>query len=110
MAQTSIQVTPSIDHLSNDILLDSFCPEGFVGIGVPIGTDAFVWSFVVKKSRDIIDDVEKLDPIQDDFIHFQLLRFLRFCQATRLQFLNSRSHTLCLIIVVFYNIRTSTVK
>jgi hypothetical protein len=30
--------------------------------------------------------VEKLDAIQDGFIHFQLIRF---CQATRLQYLNS---------------------
>ncbi len=63
MTQTIMQVTPSITHLSNDILLDSFCPEGFVGVGVPIGTDAFVRSFVTKKCRDIIDDVEKLDVI-----------------------------------------------
>ena len=33
----------------------------------------------------IIDDVEKLDDIQDGFIHYQLLRFY---QATRLQYLN----------------------
>ena len=51
-----------------------------------IGTDDFVRSFVAKTCRDIIDDVEKLDAIQDGFIHFQLLRF---CQATRLQYLNS---------------------
>jgi hypothetical protein len=53
---------------------------------VPIGTDAFVRSFVAKTCRDIIDDVEKLDVIQDGFIHYQLLRF---CQATRLQYINS---------------------
>jgi hypothetical protein len=35
---------------------------------------------VAKTCRDIIDDVEKLDGIQDGFIHFQLLRF---CQSTR---------------------------
>ncbi len=51
-----------------------------------IGTDAFVRSFVTKTCRDIIDDVEKLDAIQDGFIHYQLLRF---CQATRLQYINS---------------------
>ena len=34
----------------------------------------------------IIDDVEKLDSIQDGFIHYQLLRF---CQTTRLQYINS---------------------
>ena len=58
----------------------------FVGIGVPIGTDAFVRNFVAKTCRGIIDDVEKLDAIQDGFIHYQLLRF---CQATRLQYINS---------------------
>jgi hypothetical protein len=54
---------------------------------VPIVTDAFVRSFVAKTCRDIIDDVEELDAIQDGFIHFQLIRF---CQATRLQYINSR--------------------
>ena len=53
---------------------------------MPIVTDAFVRSFVAKTCRDIIDDVEKLDAIQDGFIHYQLLRF---CQATRLQYINS---------------------
>jgi hypothetical protein len=86
MTQTIIQETPTLAHLTNDVLLDSFCPEGFIGIDVPIGTDAFVRSFVAKTCRDIIDDVEKLDAIQDGFIHFQLLRF---CQATRLQYINS---------------------
>ena len=51
-----------------------------------IGTDAFVRNFVVKTCRTIIDDVEKLDSIQDGFTHYQLLRF---CQATRLQYMNS---------------------
>ena len=73
-------------HLSRDVLLSSFCPEGFVGFGVPIGTDAFVQNFVAKTCRAIIDDVEKLDDIQDGFIHYQLLRF---CQDTRLQYINS---------------------
>ncbi len=53
---------------------------------MPIGTGAFVRSFVAKTCRDIIDDVEKLDAIQDGSIHYQLLRF---CQATRLQYINS---------------------
>ena len=60
MAQTIMEATASLAHLRNDFLVDSFCPEGFIGIGVPIGTDAFIQSFVAKKCRDIIDDVEKL--------------------------------------------------
>ena len=57
------------------------CHEGFVGIGVPIGTDAFAQNFIVKTCSDIIDDVEKLDTIEDGFIHYQ---YLRFCEDTRL--------------------------
>ena len=32
-----------------------------------------------------MEDVDKLDNIQDGFIHYQLIRF---CQATRLQYMN----------------------
>jgi hypothetical protein len=84
--QTIMQANSSLAHLRNDFLVASFCPAGFIGIGVPIGTAAFVQSFVVKKCRDIIDDVEKLDSIQDGFIHFQLIHF---CQSTRFQYINS---------------------
>jgi hypothetical protein len=64
VAQNIIQATPTLAHLSGDVLLASFCPEGFVGIGVPIGTDVFVQNFVAKTCRAIIDDVEKLDAIR----------------------------------------------
>jgi hypothetical protein len=56
VAKNIIQATPTLAHLSGDVLLASFCPEGFVGIGVPIGTDAFVQNFVAKTCRAIIDD------------------------------------------------------
>ena len=46
----------------------------------------FVQNFVAKTCRVIIDDVEKLDTVQDGFIHYQLLRF---CQTTRFQYINS---------------------
>jgi hypothetical protein len=75
-----------LTHLSTDVVLVSFWPESFVGIGVPIATDIFVRNFVTKTCRNIIDDVEKLDAIQDGFVHYQLLRF---CQVTRLQYINS---------------------
>jgi hypothetical protein len=86
VAENIIQTTPVLFHLSGDVTIGSFCPDGFVGIGVSIGTDAFVRNFVAKTCRAIIDDVEKLDVIQDGFIHYHLLRF---CQDTRLQYLNS---------------------
>ncbi len=72
-------VSPRIDPPQQgcfwDVSLTSFCPEDFVGIGVPIGTDAFVHNVVVQTCMSIIDDVEKLDTIQDGFVHYQLLRF-----------------------------------
>jgi hypothetical protein len=81
-----INDTPQLTQLRGEVSLDSFRPDGFVGIGVPIGTDTFVRQFVAESCRDIIEDVEKLGVIEDGFVHFQLLRF---CQTTRLQFLNS---------------------
>jgi hypothetical protein len=69
------------DQPSGDVVLVSFFPEGFIGIGVPIGTDAFVWNFVAKTCRDIIDDVEKLDNIHDGFIQYQYLGFTRILDS-----------------------------
>ena len=39
VAQSIFQGKPTLTHLSGDVDIGSFCPEGFVGIGVPIGTD-----------------------------------------------------------------------
>ena len=86
MAHTFINTTPHLTQLSGEVSLASFHTDGLVVIGVPIGTNNFVRQFVAKTCRDIIEDVEKLDAIEDSFIHYQLLRF---CQATRLQYLNS---------------------
>ncbi len=86
VAHVFINNSPQLIHLSGELSLDSFRADVFVGIGVHIGTDNFVRQFVAKKCRDIIEDVEKLDDIEDSFIHFQLLRFF---QATRLQHINS---------------------
>ena len=43
-----ITASPALTQLRGDVSLASFCPEGFVGIGVPIGTDAFLQTFVAK--------------------------------------------------------------
>jgi hypothetical protein len=43
-----ITVSPALTQLSGDVSLTSFCPEGFVGNGVSIGTDDFVQNFVAK--------------------------------------------------------------
>ena len=48
VAHSIIAASPALTHLQAEIALDSFCPEGFVGIGVPIDTDTFVRNFVAK--------------------------------------------------------------
>ena len=72
--------------LELNVAKTTILPAKLVTIGVPIGTDTFVRNFVTKTCRNNIDDVEKLDSIQDGFIHYQLFRF---CQTTRLQYVNS---------------------
>ena len=85
-AQGFISADPHLTPLKDMITSSSFTADGYVGVGVPLGTDAFVQKFVYEKCLQVIGDVAKLDPIADGFVHYQLIRF---CQATRLQYLNS---------------------
>jgi hypothetical protein len=75
----------SLAHLSLLLSSASLVVDGYIAFAVPIGTDAFIQHFVNDKCHAIVEDVDKLDNIQDGFIHYQLIRF---CQATRLQDLN----------------------
>jgi hypothetical protein len=59
----------------------SFVVDNYIGLCVPIGTDAFIQHYVKDKCQAIMEDVDKLDNIQDGFIHYQ---FIRFCQVTLL--------------------------
>ncbi len=45
MSQSIFQTTPTLTHLSGDVTLGSFCSEGFIGIGVSIGTDVSVFDW-----------------------------------------------------------------
>jgi len=63
-----------------------FVADGIITVGVPLGTDAFVTAYVANKCQEISADIDKLDPLTDGFVHYQLVRF---CQATRLQYLNA---------------------
>ena len=81
-AQRLLIADPSLAHLSPLLSPASFVVDGYIGLGVPIGTDAFIQHFVKDKCQAIMEDVDKLENIQDGFIRYQLIRF---CQATRLQ-------------------------
>jgi hypothetical protein len=84
-AQHMINADLSLAHLSPLLSPESFVVDGYIGLGVPIGTDAFIQHFVKDKCQAIMEDVDKLDNIQDGFIHYQRIRF---CQAIRLQYIN----------------------
>jgi hypothetical protein len=84
-AQRLLIADPSLAHLSPPLSPASFVVDGYIGLGVPIGTDALFQHFVKDKCQAIMEDVDKLDNIQDGFIHYQLIRF---CQATWLQYIN----------------------
>ena len=61
-ADTIVKAGPSLSHLAFDLLhIQRFTAEGYEGLGVPFGTDAFAQNFVKDKCLTIIDDVDKLD-------------------------------------------------
>jgi hypothetical protein len=84
-AHRLLAADPSLAHIGPLLSSKAFVVDCYIGLGVPIGTDEFVQHFVKAKCQEIMEDVNKLDNLQDCFIHYQL--FL-FCQATRLQYLN----------------------
>ncbi len=51
MTHAFVDNSPQLTQVSGKFSLDSFLPDGFVGIGVPVGTDNFVRQFVVKKMQ-----------------------------------------------------------
>jgi hypothetical protein len=59
--------------------------DGIKCVGVPIGSPDFVQQFAATKAGEIIRDVDKVQVVTDSLIHFHLLRF---CQNTRLAYLN----------------------
>ena len=87
-AQRQLTADPSLAHLGPLLSPKSFVVDGYIGLGVPIGTDAFIQHFVKDKCQEIMEDVDKLelDHIQDCFID----QLISFCEATRLQYLNGQ--------------------
>ena len=65
-AQRMLAADPCLAHLS-PFAPASFVVDSYIGLGVPIG-DAFIQHFVKDKCETILEDVDKLDNIQDGFI------------------------------------------
>jgi hypothetical protein len=64
-AQHMLNADPSLAHLRPVLSPASFVVDGYIGLGVPIGTDAFIQHFVQDKCHAVMEDVDKLDNIQD---------------------------------------------
>jgi hypothetical protein len=87
IAKDLIQSNASLSNIQALVDRDDvFVTDGILTVGVPIGTEAFVSNFVTDKCQQISDDIDKLAPLKDGFVHYQLLRF---CQATRLQMIGT---------------------
>ena len=54
--------------------------DGFICVGVPIGTPAFVEAWASAKNRELIKDLQKLKLMSNPLIHYHLVRF---CGLTR---------------------------
>ena len=67
-----------------------FSTDGMRVAGVPVGVDAWVKTFVEKKARSGITDVDKLDVVSDGLLHNQVLNF---CQNARMVFLGRNTPT-----------------
>jgi hypothetical protein len=50
----------SLAHLSLLLSPASFVVDGYIGLGVPIGTDAFIQRFVKDKCQAIMEDVDNI--------------------------------------------------
>ena len=51
-----------------------FTVQGIEVLGTPLGTDVYIRNFLTQNCIKIIRDVEKLEPLTDDFTHFQLVQ------------------------------------
>ncbi len=58
-AQRLLTADPFLAHLGPLLAPKAFVDDCYIGLGVPIGTDAFVQHFVKKKCKEIVKDVNK---------------------------------------------------
>jgi hypothetical protein len=86
-AQHFLQNDPDLQGIVNDFSPEMFSVQGIEVLGTPLGTDAYIRNFVAQNCIKIIRNVEKLEPITDGFVHFQLVQkcmntctvFMHFC-------------------------------
>ena len=73
-AQHFLRTIPAIRHLANEFTQEMFSVEGIEVLGTPIGTDNYIKNFVAQNCLKIVRDIEKLEPLSDGLVHFQLIQ------------------------------------
>jgi hypothetical protein len=71
--QHFLQRDPELQGIANDFTQEMFTVQGIEVLGTPLDTDVYVRIFVDQNCIKITRDVEKLEPLTDGFIHFQLI-------------------------------------
>jgi hypothetical protein len=69
-----VQNDPDLQGIANDFPQEMFTVQGIEVLGTPLGTDVYVKNFVAQNCIKITRNVEKLEPLTDGFIHFQLIQ------------------------------------
>ena len=73
-AQHFLRTDPALQHLANEFTEEMFTLEGIQVLGTPIGTAGYIRNFVAKNCVNIIRDIDKLEPLTDGLVHFQLIQ------------------------------------
>ena len=69
-----------------DFTPEMFSVQGIEVMGTPSDTDAYIRNFVSQNCIKISRNVEKVEPITDGFVHFQLVQK---CMNTCTQYMSS---------------------
>jgi hypothetical protein len=72
--QHFLQIDPELQDIVNDFTQEMFTVQGIEVLGTPLDTDVYVRIFVDQNCIKITRDVEKLEPLTDDVIHFQMIQ------------------------------------
>lgn len=73
-AQHFLQNDPDLQDMSKDFTEEMFTVQVIEVCGTPLDTDLYVRNFVAQNCITITRDMEKLEPLSDGFIHFQVIQ------------------------------------
>jgi hypothetical protein len=85
-AQYFLQTDPDLQDIANDSTPEMFSVQGMEALGTPLGTDTYIKEFVAHNCVKIARNVEKLEPITDELVFHQLVKY---CMNTCSQYMSA---------------------